>query len=45
MKFEKNICCSLLEVMKNYQTILVLLLNYATDCIKHLRKQDQKTFE
>ena len=41
----KNICRSLLEVIENYQKISILLLNYAGDCIEHLRKQGQKTFE
>ena len=41
----RNIFCSLVEVIKNYQRTSVLLLNYVGDCIKNLRKQGQKTIE
>ena len=44
-KILRNICCSLVEVIENYQRTSVLLLNYAGLCIEHLRKQGQKTFE
>ena len=41
----RNICRSLLEVIKNYQRTSIKLLNYTGDCIEHSRKQGQKTFE
>ena len=41
----RNICRSLLEVIENYQRTSALLLNYAGNCIEHLHKQSQKTFE
>ena len=41
----RNICRGLLEVIENYQRTSALLLNYAGNCIEHLRKQSQKTFK
>ena len=41
----RNICRNLLQVIENYQRAFVLLLDYAADCIEHLRKQGEKTFE